>query len=87
MLPFCERCCCGNLGILGVFLLRAGCLSTTGSFPARGSLCAPLPLELPLSDPDRDEEEVLLLADDDDEEEDEDDKDAEVADADPPFKT
>ena len=58
-----------------------------GSFPARGSLFAPLPLELSLSDPDRDEKEFLLLADDDDYEEEEEDEDDEEAAADSPFKT
>ena len=38
ILPFFEHCCCGSLGILGVSLLRVGCLSARGSFPCRGSL-------------------------------------------------
>lgn len=90
MLPFWERCCCGSLGILEVSLLRAGCLSATGSFSLTGSLFAPLPLELSLSDPDREDKEFLRLADQEDdkdeEEDDKEDKDEEAA-TEPPFKT
>ena len=91
--PDFERCCFGSLGILGVFGLRAGCLSAFGTSPLSGSLgqviFLSLSLPFPLSDPDREVEELLLVADDDEDDEDEeevDDEEEEETAAEPPCK-
>ena len=77
--PGFEHGCFGSLGILGVFGLRAGCLSAFGTSPLSGSLgrVTFLSLSLPLSDPDQEVEEFLLVADDDEDEDDEEEVDDE----------